>query len=60
MITDSVCNKNKRHQTIDSLRDSLLHVEYQWACDMLVSGEAMQLEIYTGSFAHVGWLSSVR
>ena len=60
MITDSVYNKSKRHQTINSLRDSLLvHVEYQWACDMLVSGKAMQLEIYTGHFAHVGWLSSV-
>ena len=60
MITNSVYNKNKRHQTIDSLRDSLLHVEYQWACDgMLVSVEAMQLEIYTGRFAQVGQLSSV-
>ena len=59
MITSSVYNKSKRHQTIDSLRNSLLHVEYQWACDMLVSGKAMQLEIYPRRFAHVGWLSSV-
>ena len=60
MITSSVYNKSKRHQTIDSLSDSLLHVEYQWACDMLVSGEAMQLEIYPRRFAQFGRLSSVR
>ena len=59
MITSSVYNKIKCHQTIDSLRNSLLRVEYQWACDMLVSGEATQLEIFPWRFAHVGWLSSV-
>ena len=61
--SSSVYNKSKRHQRSDSLislRNSLLQVEYQWACDMLgVGKQCSYIEIHTGRFAHVGWLSSV-